>query len=86
MGSARPIQKDVIGRYLYPIEKSVQNLIGQELGLPKIYIHVQKPAKGHPDTSGQSIEPGSSLSPRGCQDGEPATQKTKQDESPTLCS
>jgi hypothetical protein len=32
------IQPKVIERYLYPIEKSVQKLIGQDLSLPKIVL------------------------------------------------
>lgn len=32
------IHKNVISRYLYPIEASVQNLMGAKLGLPKIEL------------------------------------------------
>jgi len=35
---ASKVQKEVIERYLYPIEKSVQKLIGQDLALPPIKL------------------------------------------------
>ena len=35
---AGEIDKNVIGRYLHPIEQSVQNLIGRDLGLPRIAL------------------------------------------------
>jgi hypothetical protein len=37
------LQPKVIERYLYPLEKSVQNLIGIDLGLPKILLSQQAP-------------------------------------------
>lgn len=32
------VEQNVIRRYLYPIEKSVQNLLGQDLKLPKVSL------------------------------------------------
>jgi hypothetical protein len=41
------VQKNVIARYLYPIEKSVQTLMGQDLRLPKIEIQTASAATPH---------------------------------------
>jgi hypothetical protein len=35
---ASRVQKDVIERYLYPIERSVQKLIGRDLALPPVTL------------------------------------------------
>ena len=45
------IERQVLGRYLYPLEKTVQRLIGVDLGLAKIVLCTAK-------VSGTALPPG----------------------------
>jgi hypothetical protein len=51
------IQSKVIARYLYPLEKSVQHLIGADLALPKVVLAEETPANSAPTGGPETTSP-----------------------------